>query len=58
MLLACSAVHHHLLRNKKRINCSIILESAEPRDIMHFVTLFGFGATAVNPYFVFELIKE
>ena len=35
---------------------SLIIESAEPREVHHFSLLFGFGASAVNPYMVNELI--
>ena len=36
----------------------IILESAEPREVHHFATLLGFGASAVNPYLAQESIRE
>ena len=49
-LLAVSAVERYLLRTKKCTAVSIVLESAEPRDVNHFATLLGYGARAVNPY--------
>ena len=49
-LLAVSAIEQHLIRTKKRTALSVILESAEPRDVHHFATLLGYGARAVNPY--------
>ena len=49
-LLAVSAVERHLIRTKKCTAVSIVLESAEPRDVNHFATLLGYGARAVNPY--------
>ncbi|MDO4460289.1 MAG: glutamate synthase central domain-containing protein, partial [Clostridia bacterium] len=57
-LLAVSAVEQHLIRTKKRTAVSIILESAEPRDVHHFATLLGYGARAINPYLAQECIKE
>ncbi|HNR29559.1 MAG TPA: glutamate synthase large subunit [Candidatus Hydrogenedentes bacterium] len=57
-LLACGAVHHHLVRALKRTECGIIIESGEPREVMHFALLSGYGAGAVNPYLVFETIDE
>ena len=36
----------------------IILESAEPREVHHFATLLGYGASAVNPYLAHETIRE
>jgi glutamate synthase (NADPH/NADH) large chain len=55
-LLACSYVNHGLGRLQRRALASIIIESAEPREVHHFALLFGFGASAVNPYLVNELI--
>ena len=57
-LLAVSAVQQYLVRTKKRTAISIILESAEPRDVHHFATLFGYGASAVNPYLAQDCIGE
>ena len=56
MLLATSHVHHAFKRFKKRSQFGIILESAEPREPHHFSLLFGYGASAVNPYLVNEII--
>ncbi len=57
-LLAVSAVEQYLIRTKKRTSISIILESAEPRDVHHFALLLGYGARAVNPYLADEAIYE
>jgi glutamate synthase (NADPH) large chain len=56
-LLACSYVHHQMNRLRKRSYFDIIIESAEPREPHHFATLFGYGASAINPYMVNELIR-
>ena len=57
-LLALSFVNSGLQRLKKRSSLSIIIESAEPREVHHFALLFGFGASAINPYLVNEIIGE
>jgi glutamate synthase (ferredoxin) len=57
-LLAVSSVEQHLVRTKKRTAVSLILESAEPRDVHQFAALFGFGARAINPYLAYECITE
>lgn len=57
-LLAVSAIEQYLIRTKKRTAVSIILESAEPRDVHHFATLLGYGARAINPYLAQECIAE
>ena len=56
-LLACSYVNHQMNRLRKRSYFDIIIESAEPREPHHFATLFGYGASAINPYMVTEIIR-
>jgi glutamate synthase (ferredoxin) len=55
-LLAVSALEQHLVRTKKRTSVALILESGEPREVHHFATLLGYGATAINPYLAQESI--
>ena len=57
-LLACSYVNHQMNRLRKRSYFDIIIESAEPREPHHFATLFGYGASAINPYMVNEIIRS
>ncbi|MDH6533506.1 glutamate synthase large subunit [Parabacteroides sp. 52] len=57
-LLAVSAVHHHLINKKKRMQIAIVVETAEVREVMHFALLLGFGATAINPYMVFSILEH
>ncbi|MGC8739690.1 MAG: glutamate synthase large subunit [Candidatus Hydrogenedens sp.] len=57
-LLATGAIHHHLVRVHKRTRCGIVVESGEPREVMHFALLCGYGAGAINPYLAFETISE
>ncbi len=57
-LLAVSAVHHHLIKTRKRMQIDIVVESAEPREVMHFALLFGYGASIINPYMSFAVIDK
>ncbi|RMZ49772.1 glutamate synthase large subunit [Flavobacteriaceae bacterium PRS1] len=56
-LLACSYISNGLQKMGKRSQVSIIIESAEPREVHHFALLFGYGASAINPYMVNEIIE-
>ena len=56
-LLACSGVHHHLIRKGTRTKVSLILETGEAREMHHFATLVGYGANAINPYLAYETIE-
>ena len=55
-LLACAAVHHHLIRNGLRTSVGMVLETGEPREVHHFACLAGYGAEAINPYLAFETL--
>ena len=57
-LLAVGAVQHYLVQTKKRTSMAVILESGEPRDVHHFATLLGYGASAIIPYLAQESIQE
>jgi glutamate synthase domain-containing protein 2/glutamate synthase domain-containing protein 1/glutamate synthase domain-containing protein 3 len=57
-LLAVSSVHHHLVREGTRLRAGIVLESGEPREVHHFATLIGYGASAINPYVMLETLDE
>ncbi len=57
-LLACAAVHHHLIRTGKRTLTGIVLESGEPREVMHFCLLIGYGVSAINPYTALDTLGE
>ena len=57
-LLAVSAMEQYLVRTKKRTSVSVILESAEPREVHHFATLLGYGARAINPYLAHDTIAH
>jgi glutamate synthase (NADPH) large chain len=57
-LLALSAVHHHLVREGSRTQVALVIESGEPREIMHYCLLIGYGASAVNPYLAVETLED
>lgn len=57
-LLAVSAVHHYLINKRKRMQIDIVVETAEPREVMHFALLFGYGASIINPYMSFAVIDK
>jgi glutamate synthase domain-containing protein 2/glutamate synthase domain-containing protein 1/glutamate synthase domain-containing protein 3 len=57
-LLAVAAVHRHLVREGTRLRAGIVLESGEPREVHHFATLIGYGASAINPYVMLETLDE
>jgi glutamate synthase (NADPH/NADH) large chain len=57
-LLALTAVHNHLVREETRTQVALIIESGEPREVMHFALLIGYGASAVNPYLAIETLED
>jgi glutamate synthase (NADPH) large chain len=57
-LLALTAVHNHLVREKTRTQVALVVESGEPREVHHFCLLIGYGASAVNPYLVIETLED
>ena len=57
-LLALTAVHNHLVREKTRTQVALIIESGEPREVMHYALLIGYGASAVNPYLAIETLED
>jgi len=57
-LLATGCVHHHLVRQGKRTQVGLVLETGEPREVHHFALLLGYGAGAVNPYLAFATLHD
>jgi len=57
-LLALAAVHNLLVREETRTSVALIVESGEPREVMHFALLIGYGASAINPYLAFEALED
>ena len=56
MLLATAAVHHHLIRARKRMQASLVCDTGEPREDHHFACLIGYGATLIHPWLAFESV--
>lgn len=57
-LLAVSAVHHHLINTRKRMQTALVVETAEAREVHHFALLFGYGASVINPYMAFAVLDN
>jgi glutamate synthase domain-containing protein 2/glutamate synthase domain-containing protein 1/glutamate synthase domain-containing protein 3 len=57
-LLAMTAVHNHLIREGSRTQVALIIESGEPREVMHYALLIGYGASAINPYLAIETMED
>jgi glutamate synthase (NADPH/NADH) large chain len=57
-LLLTSAVHHHLIRERKRTMVGLIVEAGDAREVHHMALLIGYGAAAINPYLAFETIDD
>ncbi|HEY1657088.1 MAG TPA: glutamate synthase large subunit [Candidatus Sulfotelmatobacter sp.] len=57
-LLALAAVHNLLVREGTRTQVALIIESGEPREVMHFALLSGYGASAINPYLALETVEN
>ncbi len=57
-LLALAAVHNLLVREETRTQVALITESGEPREVMHFALLSGYGASAINPYLAIESVEN
>ena len=56
-LLATACVHHYLIREGSRTRAGLVVESGEPREVMHFALLIGYGAAGVNPYLAYETLE-
>ncbi len=57
-LLAVGAVHFGLHAADLRQRCGLVVESGEPREVMHFALLIGYGAGAVCPYVALDTIAR
>ena len=57
-LLAVGAIHHHLVKEGLRGSTSLVLEVGDTREVHHFATLLGYGASAINPYLSFATIAD
>ena len=57
-LVACSTVHHYLVKSQKRTRIGLVIETGEAREVHHHCLLFGYGADAINPYLAFESLWQ
>jgi glutamate synthase (NADPH) large chain len=57
-ILATAGLHHHLTRRGLRTRASIIVESGEAREVMHFALLVGYGASAVCPHLAMATVQQ
>ncbi|HEX7355975.1 MAG TPA: glutamate synthase large subunit [Mycobacteriales bacterium] len=57
-LLLTAAVHHHLIRTKKRTRVGLVVETGDAREVHHVALLMGFGAASVNPYLAMESVEH
>ena len=57
-LLACSGLHHHLVRKGLRSRAGLVIECGDAREVHHFALLLGYGAGTINPYVAFETLDD
>jgi glutamate synthase (ferredoxin) len=57
-LLACSGLHHHLVRQGQRVKAGLLIECGDAREVHHFALLLGYGAGTINPYVAFETLDD
>ena len=57
-LLACSGVHHHLVRHGLRTSAGLVVDTGSAREVHHFALLAGYGAEAVCPWLAFETLAD
>ncbi|MGC8641369.1 MAG: glutamate synthase large subunit [Isosphaeraceae bacterium] len=57
-LLACSGLHHHLVRQGQRSRAGLLIECGDAREVHHFALLLGYGAGTINPYVAFETLDD
>jgi len=57
-LIACGAVHHHLISSRTRTQIGLIIETGEAREVHHHCLLTSYGADAINPYLAFEALWQ
>ncbi|HUT32690.1 MAG TPA: glutamate synthase large subunit [Planctomycetota bacterium] len=58
MLLAAAGLHHHLIRKGVRGSASIVVETGEAREVIHFALLIAYGVSAICPYLAFATARD
>ncbi|WP_430535090.1 glutamate synthase large subunit [Listeria rocourtiae] len=57
-LLITSGLHHHLVKRGTRMKVSLIVKTAEARDVHHCAMLVGYGADAIFPYLAIDVFTN
>ncbi|WWD07469.1 hypothetical protein V865_005570 [Kwoniella europaea PYCC6329] len=57
-ILAVGGVHHYLVQQRKRSQVAIMIETGEAREVHHMCVLVGYGADAVCPWLIMEMIHK
>ncbi|MDJ0692767.1 glutamate synthase large subunit [Mastigocoleus sp. MO_188.B34] len=57
-LLAVGAVHHHLIKERLRMQVSLLVDTAQCWSTHHFACLIGYGAAAICPYMVLDTVRN
>ena len=57
-LLACSGLHHEMVRRGLRARAGLVIECGDAREVHHFALLLGYGAGTINPYVAFETLDD
>ncbi|MGD1859124.1 MAG: glutamate synthase-related protein [Leptolyngbyaceae cyanobacterium] len=57
-LVATGAVHHHLIQAGRRMQASIVVDTAQCWSTHHFACLIGYGASAICPYLALESLRH
>jgi glutamate synthase (ferredoxin) len=57
-LLAVGAAQSELVALGLRIQCDLVIETGEARDVHQIACLLGFGANAVYPYFAYDVLRR
>jgi glutamate synthase (ferredoxin) len=57
-LIAVAGLHNHLVRERKRTQVGLIVETGDAREVHHFALLIGYGAGAINPYLALDSFEQ
>ncbi|KAK6903532.1 hypothetical protein I203_107037 [Kwoniella mangroviensis CBS 8507] len=57
-ILAVGGVHHYLVQQRKRSQVAIMIETGEAREVHHMCVLVGYGADAICPWLIMEMIHK
>lgn len=58
MLLATGAVHQQLVNAGLRLECDLVCDTGEAREVHQFATLLGFGANAIHPWLAYQVVQD